>query len=114
MTTSLLSRTSWLEEATETCGKRVASSEAILWLRGDSRIAGWSAEAELNPVTIALVIAPVPTKPSFISPSQQPHHPARHKNSAHEHGKAIQAVANLLAGGRALGDAKNHRSKHTE
>jgi hypothetical protein len=52
--------------------------------------------------------------PSADLPSQYPHYPPRHKDSANEHGKAIQAVANLLAGGAALCDAKNYRSKHAK
>jgi len=49
-----------------------------------------------------------------ISVPQQPHHPSGHEDSSHKHGEAVEAVADLLGGGAALGDAKNHGSENGE
>jgi hypothetical protein len=40
-------------------------------------------------------------------PAQEPHDPSCQKHSPEEHDKAVQAVADLLARGVALGDAKH-------
>lgn len=65
-TISLSSRTSWLDAAMETPEKRLARYAAIPGLRGDNRMECRAATSELSPVTMADVIAPVPTNPSFI------------------------------------------------
>ena len=41
------------------------------------------------------------------STSQEPHYPAGREYPAHEHGKAIQTVLDLIMRGVALSDAKN-------
>ena len=51
---------------------------------------------------------------SSFSVPQRPHHPARHNQSAHEHGEAVEAVTNLFARNFALRDSENHRSKNRE
>jgi len=43
---------------------------------------------------------------------QRPHDPASHEQSAHEHGEAVQAVAELVARSFALGDPENGRGKN--
>ena len=45
---------------------------------------------------------------------QHPHDPACHDQSAHEHGEAVQAIAELTARCLALGDAENGRSENRE
>ena len=50
----------------ETWGKSPASSTATIELRGDRKIEGDSRAEERKPVTIAEVMEPVPTNPSFI------------------------------------------------
>ena len=47
-------------------------------------------------------------------PSYQPHGPARNQRSAQEHYEAIQAVADHVAGGFAVGDAEDDRGKERE
>ena len=69
---------------------RAADSE----LRGESWIEGWSEEVEASPVTIAEVIAPLPTKPSLIDmdllcqslagPAGAPHAGRANLSSAYE------------------------------
>src|ERR1700683_5089262 len=46
--------------------------------------------------------------------SHQPHGPACQENSAHEHGKTIQAVADHVAGGFAMGNAEDDGAKQRE
>jgi hypothetical protein len=43
---------------------------------------------------------------------QCPHHPAGYKQSGHEHGKAVKAVAELFASVVALSDAEDCRGKN--
>jgi hypothetical protein len=46
--------------------------------------------------------------------SQYPHHPTGYEYPADEHGEAIQAIADLIAGRAALSDAKHDRGKDRE
>jgi hypothetical protein len=46
--------------------------------------------------------------------SQYPHYPTGYEDSANEHGKAVQAIANLFTGSTTLGDTEHHRSKQAE
>jgi hypothetical protein len=48
------------------------------------------------------------------SAADERHHPSRYKNSANEHGKAVEAVSHLLLSGIALGDAKYDGRKQSE
>jgi hypothetical protein len=40
--------------------------------------------------------------------SQHPHYPTRYEDSANEHGKTVQAIANLFSGSTTLGDTEHH------
>src|SRR5437867_1456862 len=66
ITVSQWSTTSWLDDVSDTLGKRLRRSVAIAKLRGDNRIDSSSRSDELSPVTIADAISPVPMKPSLI------------------------------------------------
>ena len=66
MTTSLSSSTAWLDAATVMFENFAASAAATPALRGETRIVSRPAPAAFRPVTIAEVIAPVPTNPSLI------------------------------------------------
>ena len=44
--------------------------------------------------------------------SQRPHQPARHNQSPHEQGEAVETVAELLAHAFALGDAEDGRGEN--
>jgi hypothetical protein len=63
------SRTSWLRDATDIPGKRLASPLAIAELRGDNQMEWAVTLDELRPVTIDDVISPVPMNPSCMSSS---------------------------------------------
>ena len=47
-------------------------------------------------------------------PSQKPHHPTGNQDSAQEHGETIEAIANHLAGGVTMSDAKDDGCKQGE
>jgi hypothetical protein len=46
--------------------------------------------------------------------ANQPHDPASHKDAPHEHGKAIQAIADLFSGGVFLGNPEDNRGEESE
>jgi predicted RNase H-like HicB family nuclease len=67
------------------------------------------AEAKVDVLALTVVTDKLKAKElEAASVPQRPHYPARHDQSAHKHGEAVQGITDLVAGGFALRDSENY------